>query len=1074
MTPPSHSYVPTLDALRTLAQSTFDAVLITDALIEAPGPHIVFVNEAFCRMTGYRPEELLGRTPRVFQGPETDRAVLDRLRECLVAGQAFEGSTLNYRKDGRSYLVEWRMNPVHGADGSITHFVSVQRDLTHQVQAEYFSETLLRSLGEGVFGVDLDGRLTFLNPKALEILGYQREDELLGQDAHGAICTQPEGRDGLPIEECLIHRVLHTGGCFDAVEDEFFRADGSAVPIEMYATPVFSPDRRLDGVVVVFSDVSERRQARRSLADQNERLRAVIEGTNAGTWEWNLETGALRVNDILLELVGRARKDVEPLRGEDALDWIHPDDQPLVKQAIEAHLDGRTAMYEAEFRMRHGAGHWVWMLARGKVGRRDPAGRAVLFSGTHLDMTDFRRSEASRLDSEHRYRTLFDGMNDVAFVYPFEERRFGRFVEVNEEACRQLGYSREELLERGPEDILLEEALRFYDRLGRRKLFERRGRDQIETLLIDADGRRMPYEVSLRLIDYDARKMVLAIARNVAERHRWEADLLRSSVVFESSDQGIVIADADSRIVSVNPAFERVTGYSRAEVVGKNPKILQSGKHDRAFYARMWDALFRRGHWQGEVWNRRKDGELFLEWQTINAVRDEQGRVVNYISVFSDITREKRSEEELHFLSHFDPITHLPNWSTFTRRMRESLPQVERAELLYLNIDRFKVINESFGQSVGDEVLRSVAGVLRDLVGNQGDISRFSADEFVVFLPGADPAQAEERAGAILDRLAVPMTFHSVEIALTASVGLASFPADGAHTGDLVSNALSALDQAKQSGRSVIARFMPGMGGSPRDDLILEGALRRAIENNEMVCHYQPQVDLARGVLIGSEVLLRWESPELGMISPGRFIPVAEDSGLIIKLGNWVLLTACEQHRRWREAGHEPGQLAVNISGRQLRSGTLATELLEILEKTDMQPSQLELEITETYLVEDAAILPVLEDLKKVGIRLSVDDFGTGHSSLARLKELPVDKLKIDQAFMRGIPGDGNDEAIVRAIIALGHSLELEVLAEGVETSAEQTFLSELGCDSAQGFYFSRPVPAADYPFAFHCPRQSA
>lgn len=572
----------------------------------------------------------------------------------------------------------------------------------------------------------------------------------------------------------------------------------------------------------------------------------------------------------------------------------------------------------------------------------------------------------------------------------------------------------------------------------------------------------MPYEVSLRLLDYDGEAMILAIARDVSDRHRWEADLLRSTVVFDSSDEGIVVTDARSRIISVNPAFERVTGYRRDEVMGRNPKLLSSGRHDPSFYHDMWDALLTRGRWQGEVWNRRKDGELFLEWQTINAVRDANGRIVNYISVFSDITRARQSEEAIRFLTDFDPLTHLPNWSHFTRRLGEVLHDEGEAAVVHLDLNRFKSINDTFGHATGDQVLMRVAGMLDERVQPPNLVARFSADEFVVLLTGADRAAAEAFARSLLTWLASPVDVGKIEMVLTASIGIAVSSRVGAEASELIRQAHAAVDHAKGEGRGTVTVFEPGMAESRRDELILEGALKRALDNGELVCHYQPQVSLSTGRILGLEALVRWQSPEMGLVSPGRFIPVAETSGLIVALGAHVLREACRQYMRWFDQGANPGRMAVNVSGRQLRSGSLVALVKAVLEETGMPPESLELEITETFLVEDLAIVPILSDLKALGVRLSIDDFGTGHSSLARLKDLPVDKLKIDQSFVRGLSEEGDDQAIVRAIVALGGSMGLDVLAEGVETESQRHFLQSLGCEVAQGYLFSRPVAAGD------------
>jgi diguanylate cyclase (GGDEF)-like protein/PAS domain S-box-containing protein len=554
---------------------------------------------------------------------------------------------------------------------------------------------------------------------------------------------------------------------------------------------------------------------------------------------------------------------------------------------------------------------------------------------------------------------------------------------------------------------------------------------------------------------------------DIGERRKSEARLRQSAKVFDSTTDGVTITDAAANIIAINRAFTEITGYTEAEALGRNPRLLKSGRHDESFYQSVWQSLAQTGSWSGEIWNRKKNGEIYPEWLTISGVTNGDGRLTNYVGVFADISQIKQSEAKLERLAHYDPLTDLPNRLLFNARLEHAIRHAERngtlLALLFIDLDRFKTVNDGLGHPAGDRMLREVAQRLSHCVRAEDTVARLGGDEFVIVLEGLDTTTpATVLADKLLVTLTRPFGLEGQEVFIGASIGISTYPADGTDTTTLLKNADAAMYRSKEDGRNTYRFYDAEMTRSARERLVLETNLRQAIAQQEFVLHYQPQVDVASGEMVGVEALVRWDHPVSGLISPIRFIPLAEENGLILPLGEWVLFTACAQARAWHEtAGMPPLTMAVNLSPRQFRQEKLAEHVRAVLDATGLPPARLELEITESALMDNAdQAVATLRALKDLGIQISMDDFGTGYSSLAQLKRFPIDKLKIDQSFMRGIPHDQSDMEIVATIIAMARNLHLKVLAEGVETEAQLAFLQIHGCDTYQGYHRSRPLPA--------------
>lgn len=691
-------------------------------------------------------------------------------------------------------------------------------------------------------------------------------------------------------------------------------------------------------------------------------------------------------------------------------------------------------------------------------------GRTLLYSIVH-DITERVAAEAALRASEEKYRAI---VRNTAEGYILIDAREFRIVEVNEAACAMLGYPSGELLGRAlPEFTEGENRARLAAQLARIASLDHR---RYELALVRKDGQPVEVRVNATTLrDADGvPRYAFGFYTDITEQKRTEEQLRRAAAFFANTSEAILITDAANRIIAVNPAFTHITGYSADEVIGQDPKLLRSGRHNEAFYAQMWTTLQRMGRWQGEVWNRRKSGEVFPEWLSIVAIKDADGQVQQYMAIFSDITRRKRDEQKIWRQANFDALTGLPNRTLFTDRLAQALQAAHhegwQVALMFIDLDRFKWVNDTLGHNAGDHLLQEVAHRLKSCVNEMATVARLGGDEFTVVLPDiGSPHDAEHTADYILRRLAEPILLDGHETFVSGSIGITFYPRDAASIEDLMRNADSAMYRAKQAGRNTYRYFTQEMNEAAVRRLRLEHDLRRALDRGEFELYYQPIVNGSDAVLLGAEALLRWHHPELGMVSPDEFIPLAEEIGVIAPLGKWVLLQAIRQCAAWREQGREL-VVAVNVSTEQCKLDGCWENVQQALQQWGLPPEALKLEITERLMMEHTdEVVAMLNRLRAAGVHLAVDDFGTGYSSLSYLKRFPVDLLKIDREFIEGLPDNPDNVALVEAIIAMAHSLDLRVVAEGVETIEQETFLRRAECDMMQGFYYARPMPAETF-----------
>ncbi|EIC20628.1 PAS domain S-box protein [Thiorhodovibrio frisius] len=1052
----------------------FNSLPIAELIVDAQGL-IMDANPEASRVFALKPTHLhqhffvrlvdekdRGQVIQAWSRLDTDQTVVLHALRFLSDGDHFfvgdlHVARLSFERDSRRRflcaVIDRTEEEKHRADLGVAYQSLRDSEERYRVLAEFSPDWEYWSSADGDF--------LYISPACEGITGFPAEDFL--EDRHLIERLIHEDDRELWREHFNRECGIPISGP-QKLELRLFDRNGKLHWIEHVCTPVSGADGRDLGRRGVNRDITERKLAEEARARGEALLRATGRMARVGGWELDAATGQIIWTDSTRD-IHEVSETFSPSLAQ-AIGFFHPHDRDSVHQAIERALR-EGVEFALEVRLTTARGQALWVKIAGDPVYRDGEGKGGILKliGSLQDITERIDADNALREHELQYRALFESASEGMSLLAE-----GRFIKFNQAALRMLGYQDESaLIGTRPWEIspatqpdgetsitkakaLVEQALES----GSAHTYWDHQR---------ADGGAITVELNLSRIELQGKPAILAAWRDMTDERAAREREVRTQTVFEKTSEGIVFTDAETRILMVNQAFSEITGYSEDEVLGKTPQMLRSGRHDDAFYKAMWTSIEETGSWRGEFWNRRKSGEVYPQQSTISAMHNDAGELTGYIGVFGDLSSLRRSEEALYRLAHHDILTGLPNRALLRASLEQSLARARRSKkllaLLYLDLDLFKNVNETLGHPVGDQLLQQVATAMQKAIGDSCLIARVGGDEFMVVAEDlAEPSVAGRLAARILNCFAEPFSADDRELFITASIGISLFPADGDDIDELQSHADLAMYQAKEHGRNTYRFFEATMTSGVSDRLRLESALRGALARDQLWLAYQPQIALEDETLVGVEALLRWQHPELGLISPGVFIPIAEETGLIREIGDWVLEQGVRQLAQWDRDGIKVPRLAINLAMPQMESPELVAQVRGVLERTGVSANRIELEVTESMLMRNIdQVRANLEALREMGVYLAIDDFGSGYSSLRYLKRLPIHRLKIDRSFVEQLTQDPNDDAIVRAVIVLGRSLGLAVLAEGVETRAQADFLAAEGCHEVQGFLFGRPVP---------------
>ncbi len=904
--------------------------------------------------------------------------------------------------------------------------------------------------------MDVNGTLLQINHAGLKMIEAESPEQIIGQQLPPLVL--PEYREAF---RALTGRVF--AGESGNLKFEIYGLKGAHRWLDTHAVPLRDAHGHITALLAVTRDISEHKASETALQEALDRLKKIAGRLPGLIFQFQLRPDG----SSCFPFVSEAIRDIYRVSPEEVREdaakvfaTLHPDDYDGTVASIQASARNLTP-WRHEYRVKFKNGTVRWLFGN-SLPQREADG-SVLWHGFITDITERKRETASLLESEARFRTMADSAPVLIWI----ARPDKFFHYFNKGWLEFTGRTMKQEIGNGwianihPEDF--QRCFATYA-----SSFDARKEFSMEYRLRRFDGEyRWLLDHGVPLYDQQNNFLgYIGSCIDITPRKLVEADLRIASTAFESQE-AMAITDKNKIILRVNQAFVRVTGYSVEEAVGKTPSLLKSGRQDDRFYQAMWESLCRDGHWQGEIWNRRKNGEIYPEWLNITAVTDESGQVTNYVASFSDITARKMAEHEIQHLAFYDPLTQLPNRRLLQERLKHGI-EVERREgkhlaLLMLDLDRFKAVNDSLGHQAGDALLQQVAARITGRLREVDLVARLGGDEFVVLLEDiAHPDDAARVAEDIIADLSKPFKLvQNDDVRIGASIGISLYPQHGDSAEMLLDHADAALYHAKDQGRGCFAYFSEDLTLAVRERIALEVRLRKAIKQQELRVFYQAQIDIAGDRIVGAEALVRWQDPIEGLIPPCRFIPIAEETNLIAEIGEWVLRETCRQGRQWLDQGLPPLTLAVNVSPHQFRRSDINALVATVLHETGFPAEYLELEITESGLMENQnKTTHILNSLHKQGIRLAIDDFGTGYSSLTYLKHFPLDVLKIDKSFIDDIPHNKDDMEIAATIVAMGHILGFKVLAEGVETLEQLAFLQTQNCDLYQGYLKSRPLPA--------------
>ena len=915
---------------------------------------------------------------------------------------------------------------------------------------------ILDQVGSYIFMKDTDGRYTYVNQGIQELFGTSFEN-IIGKDSSAFF--EPMLVKELQDND---HRVITLGETIEKEERLSIKGTDEERIFWAVKKPLRNEQGEIIGLSGISTDITARKQIENALRESETHLRLSQINGGVGTWEADLVNNKQKWLESCTKLLGFPYLS-EPT-WEDFLALVHPEDRQRVIDATQSHIE-HNHKYDVEYRATLANGDIRWMRSAGQV-ERDADGKPIIMRGIVQDVTE-------RYENQQRIEKLLDEQkaileNRLVGIVTVRDRKI---IWANSAYETMLGYSKGEVAGLLTRQLYLNEE--DYQAVGAAYAnIESEAIFNAQHEFIRKDGSHIWLGMTGTLLNKVTGESLWVFV-DVTDRKFAEDNLRIAATAFESHE-GIMVTDQNNSILRVNRAFTDITGYSAEEVIGKNPSILHSGRQNKEFYTAMWQCINQSGTWQGEIWNRRKNGEVYPEHLTVTAIKDQHNMVRNYVASLSDITNSKAAADEIQHLAFYDCLTGLPNRRLLLDRLKQAFTSSMRSgkdgALLFVDLDNFKMLNDTLGHVIGDILLQQVAVRLTTIIQEADTVARLSGDEFLVILEDLSQydleaaSQAETIANKILETLNQPYQLDTHKYHTTCSIGITLFNDHHAGVEELLKQADIAMYQAKKEGRNTLRFFDKRMQDAINFRASLENDLSDALNRQEFQLYYQAQVNHENCVL-GAEALIRWLHPERGLISPSDFIPLAEETGLILSIGEWALNAACAQLRAWQENIHTCQlTLSVNVSAKQFRQPDFINLVKMVIKNHGINPTLLKLELTESILLESMEdTIASMYALNELGIHFALDDFGTGYSSLQYLKRLPLYQLKIDKSFVQDIARDDGDQAIVQTIIAMANNLQLNVIAEGVETEEQKQLLLNKGCHTYQGYLFGKPVPIEQF-----------
>lgn len=924
--------------------------------------------------------------------------------------------------------------------------------MAEQIQADI--RWIMEHASIGMAITSLDGHYIFVNDSLCNILGYSREelDALTYRDI-----THP---DDLRLGEEERNR-MRAGqlSSYRIDAKRYVRKDGRVVWLRLAVSLV----RDEHGEPLCFfgqqEDVSERLRIESELRNSEEKFQTLFESASDGMLLLDMEgrildvnrTGHERLGYTKAEMVGKHVSEIDP-----------PEFAHKVPERMQALIRDGHAQFESGHVCKDGKVLPVEINAR----MINLGGKPLCFSVVR-DITERKLFDNYMSAREARYRAVIETSSDGFIMTDCE----GRILEVNDTFSRLSGYGRRELIGKRMFDLADPGEIEQSRANMVRVLAD--GHNRFECRQRTRDGRSIQIEVQASYWLLEGGR-VFAFVRDITERKRHDEAMKLAALVFENSNEAMCVTDEEERIIAVNPAFTRMTGYAPEEIIGQMPTLLQPIWQDTDQYREMWQALNSSGYWQGEIWDRRKDGEAFAEWLNISTIYNEDGSLHRRVAQFSDITNKKNSEDLIWRQANYDALTQLPNRRMFRDRLEQEIKKASRdgdsVGLFFIDLDFFKEINDTLGHHIGDALLVEAAQRIQACVREMDTVARLGGDEFTVILTELkEEARVERAAQAILKRLKEPFHLGEDVVYVSASIGITLFPSDASNSDDMIKHADQAMYVAKEKGRNRFSFYTPTLEQAAQSRLRLIGELRNSVVDKDFKLHFQPIVELSSGEVKKAEALIRWQHPQRGMISPLEFIPIAEETGLINEIGDWVFRESASWAKQWAESYAGGVQISVNKSPVQFMADTDdRASWLHELERLELHGSKIAIEITEGLLLDaDSRVSKLMLRLRDAGVQFAIDDFGTGYSSLSYLKKFNLNHLKIDRSFVSNLETDPDNQALCEAIIVMSHKLGLKVIAEGIETQSQFEMLREMGCDFGQGYWFSKPMAPEEFERRF-------